>query len=257
MGVENITAQSLDASAETAQNLTSAAHTVSADSMSILSLISEASFTVQLVMLMLFLASLVSWSIIFSKFFALRRERRLTKEFEEEFWAGGSMQSLYNDWGSKSDKASGMSEIFVAGYREYQRLSERGYASNNDLLSAVERAMRVELSREIDHLESQIPFLATVGSTSPYVGLFGTVWGIMNSFRALGASTQQATVASVAPGIAEALIATAMGLFAAIPAVIAYNRFSYHVEKLVAQYEIFMEEFVSIVNRQLKIDDED
>ena len=116
--------------------------------------------------------------------------------------------------------------------------------------------MRVELSREIDHLESQIPFLATVGSTSPYVGLFGTVWGIMNSFRALGMSTKQATVSSVAPGIAEALIATAMGLFAAIPAVIAYNRFSYHVEKLIGQYEIFMEEFISIVNRQLTIDDD-
>ena len=113
--------------------------------------------------------------------------------------------------------------------------------------------MRVELSREIDHLESQIPFLATVGSTSPYIGLFGTVWGIMNSFIALGASTQQATVASVAPGIAEALIATAMGLFAAIPAVIAYNRFSHHVERLVGQYEIFMEEFISIVNRQLVV----
>lgn len=236
------------------ENITAAAHTVTPESMSILSLITEASLTVQLVMLMLFLASIVSWSIIFSKFQALRRERRLTKEFEEEFWAGGSMQSLYNDWGAQNVKASGMSEIFVAGYREFQRLSERGYASNNDLLDAVQRAMRVELSREIDHLESQIPFLATVGSTSPYVGLFGTVWGIMNSFRALGASTQQATVASVAPGIAEALIATAMGLFAAIPAVIAYNRFSYHVEKLVAQYEIFMEEFISIVNRQLKIE---
>ena len=146
-----------------------------------------------------------------------------------------------------------MSEIFVAGYREFERLSERGYANNNDLLDAVQRAMRVELSREIDHLESQIPFLATVGSTSPYIGLFGTVWGIMNSFIALGASTQQATVASVAPGIAEALIATAMGLFAAIPAVIAYNRFSHHVERLVGQYEIFMEEFISIVNRQLVV----
>jgi len=145
-----------------------------------------------------------------------------------------------------------MSEIFVAGYREFQRLSEGGgYTNTNDLLDGVQRAMRVELGREIEHLESQIPFLATVGSTSPYVGLFGTVWGIMNSFRALGLSTQQATVSSVAPGIAEALIATAMGLFAAIPAVIAYNRFSHDVERLVGQYEIFMEEFVSIVNRQL------
>jgi biopolymer transport protein TolQ len=226
----------------------------SADSMSIISLITEASLTVQLVMLLLFLASIVSWSIIFSKFLLLRRERALTNQFEREFWSGGSMQALFNQWGAETKRASGMSEIFVAGYREYQRLSESGYANNNDLLDAVARAMRVELSREIDHLEAQIPFLATVGSTSPYVGLFGTVWGIMNSFRALGLSTQQATVASVAPGIAEALIATAMGLFAAIPAVIAYNRFSHEVEKLVGKYEIFMEEFISIVNRQLSAD---
>ena len=218
------------------------------DSMSILSLVLEASITVQLVMLMLVLASVVSWSIIFSKSRVLR-----TKKFEDQFWAGGSMRKLYTHCGTETKHASGMSEIFVAGYREYQRLSERGYANNNDLLDAVQRAMRVELSREIDHLESQIPTLATIGSTSPYVGLFGTVWGIMNSFRALGLSTEQATVASVAPGIAEALVATAMGLFAAIPAVIAYNRYNTQVEKLIAQYEIFMEEFISIINRQLTI----
>ena len=161
------------------------------------------------------------------------------------------MQSLFSQYQNNESEQSGMSEIFVAGYREYQRLSERGQVANHDMLDAVQRAMRVELSREIDYLEAQIPFLATVGSTSPYVGLFGTVWGIMNSFRALGTQTSQATVASVAPGIAEALIATAMGLFAAIPAVIAYNRFSVRVEKLVGRYEVFMEEFVSIVNRQL------
>lgn len=224
------------------------------DSMSIISLITEASLTVQLVMLLLFVASLVSWSIIFSKSLALRREKALTAEFEREFWAGGSMEALYNKWSGETTRSSGMSEIFVSGYKEFKRLSERGYANNNDLLSAVQRSMRVELSREIEHLEAQIPFLATVGSTSPYVGLFGTVWGIMNSFRALGLSTQQATVSSVAPGIAEALIATAMGLFAAIPAVIAYNRFSHQVERLVGQYEIFMEEFVSIVNRQLVVE---
>jgi len=257
MGDENIAAQPLVEGLEqagAAENLAAAAQAASADNMSIISLISEASLTVQLVMLLLFLASLFSWQIIFSKFLSLRKERALTKEFEQEFWSGGSMQNLYNHWGAETQKASGMSEIFVAGYREYQRLTERGFANNNDLLDAVQRAMRVELSREIEHLESQIPFLATVGSTSPYVGLFGTVWGIMNSFRALGLSTQQATVASVAPGIAEALIATAMGLFAAIPAVIAYNRYSYHVEKLVGQYEIFMEEFISIVNRQMVIE---
>jgi biopolymer transport protein TolQ len=241
----------LAAAVETAEQVAS---THGADSMSIISLITEASLTVQLVMLLLLLASLFSWSIIFSKFFSLRKERRITAKFEKEFWAGGSMVKLYNKWGADTKNASGMSDIFVAGYREYERLSERGYANNNDLLDGVQRAMRVELAREIDHLESQIPFLATVGSTSPYVGLFGTVWGIMNSFRALGLSTQQATVASVAPGIAEALIATAMGLFAAIPAVIAYNRYSHQVERLVGQYEIFMEEFVSIINRQLVIE---
>ena len=250
MGEDNIAAEPLVSSALDRVTQVS----VNTDQMSILSLITEASLTVQLVMLLLFLASLYSWSIIFSKFFSLRREHKLTDQFEREFWAGGTMQSLFNKWGAETKKASGMSEIFVAGYREFQRLSERGYANNNDLLDAVQRAMRVELSREIDHLEAQIPFLATVGSTSPYVGLFGTVWGIMNSFRSLGLSTQQATVASVAPGIAEALIATAMGLLAAIPAVIAYNRFSNRVEKLVGRYEIFMEEFVSIVNRQLAIE---
>jgi biopolymer transport protein TolQ len=254
MGVKNLAAEPLVPGAEQADNLAIAAHAVAADNMSIISLIAEASLTVQFVMLMLFVASMVSWSIIFSKSTSLRKERILTKQFEEEFWSGGSMQLLYNQWGAETNKASGMSEIFIAGYREYQRLTARGYANNNDLLDAVQRAMRVELSREIDHLESQIPFLATVGSTSPYVGLFGTVWGIMNSFISLGSSTQQATIASVAPGIAEALIATAMGLFAAIPAVIAYNRFSHNVEKLVASYEIFMEEFISIVNRQLTIE---
>ena len=219
MGDDSIASEALGAAANLSIE-TAATH----GDMSIISLISEASLTVQLVMLLLFLASMVSWSIIFSKFFSLGRERRLTKAFEYEFWSGGSMQGLYNKWGGNNKNSSGMAVIFVAGYQEYERLSERGYASNNDLLDAVQRAMRVELSREIDHLESQIPFLATVGSTSPYVGLFGTVWGIMNSFRALGLSTEQATVSSVAPGIAEALIATAMGLFAAIPAVIAYNR---------------------------------
>ena len=240
--------------AESTATPLAAATAHSGDAMSIMSLIADASLTVQLVMLLLLLASVFSWAVIVSKYLSLRKERNLTKRFEKEFWSGGSMQSLYNQYSGDRHKSTGMSEIFVAGYREYQRLNERGYASNKDLLDAVQRAMRVELNREIDHLEAQIPFLATVGSTSPYVGLFGTVWGIMNSFRALGLQTQQATVASVAPGIAEALIATAMGLFAAIPAVIAYNRFSVQVEKLIGQYEIFMEEFISIVNRQLTVE---
>lgn len=248
MPTEDQVLQAEPLSTAVAQTATHAAQ----DSMSIISLVSEASLTVQLVMLLLLLASLASWSIIFSKALMLRREKALTDKFEREFWAGGSMEALFNKWSADVTRSSGMSEIFVSGYREFQRLSERGYTNNNDLLSAVQRSMRVELSREIEHLEAQIPFLATVGSTSPYVGLFGTVWGIMNSFRALGLSTQQATVSSVAPGIAEALIATAMGLFAAIPAVIAYNRFSHQVERLIGQSEIFMEEFISIVNRQLK-----
>jgi len=233
-----------------------APETTGAHDMSILSLISDASVTVQLVMLLLLLASVVSWAIIVHKAMVLRKERALTDKFEAEFWSGGSMEQLYERWAPESKDSSGMSDIFVAGYSEYTRLTERGYANSADLLDAVQRSMRVELNREIEYLESQIPFLATVGSTSPYIGLFGTVWGIMNSFRALGLSTKQATVASVAPGIAEALIATAMGLFAAIPAVMAYNRFSHQVEKLVGQYEIFMEEFISIVNRQLVIENE-
>ena len=142
-----------------------------------------------------------------------------------------------------------MAAIFVAGYREFTRLSKKGVVDRTDMLDGVHRAMRVAMNREVDELETHLSFLATVGSTSPYIGLFGTVWGIMNSFRSLGVA-QQATIASVAPGIAEALIATAMGLFAAIPAVIAYNRFSNHVERLVSRYETFTEEFVSIVNRQ-------
>ena len=219
-------------------------------SMSITSLVLDASWVVQAVMIILLLASVFSWIIIFSKWMVLKREQRLSDRFEKDFWAGGSMDQLYNNWGARKDSA-GMSDIFVAGYREYLRLMQTGYVNSNDMLDAVGRAMRVELGREIDHLEAQIPFLATVGSISPYVGLFGTVWGIMNSFLALGQSTQQSTINSVAPGIAEALIATAMGLLAAIPAVIAYNRFSHQVEKLVGRYEIFSEEFLSIINRQL------
>lgn len=255
LAAQALQSEPLNATGDGTANAAQAVAAHVGENMSIISLIMEASLTVQLVMLMLFLASLFSWSIIFSKTKSLHSERKLTAEFEREFWSGNSMHNLFNKWGAETKKSSGMSEIFVAGYREYQRLNERGYANNNDLLDAVQRAMRVELGREIDHLESQIPFLATVGSTSPYVGLFGTVWGIMNSFISLGSSTQQATIASVAPGIAEALIATAMGLFAAIPAVIAYNRFTYHVERLVGQYEVFMEEFVSIVNRQLTMEE--
>jgi biopolymer transport protein TolQ len=225
-----------------------------AHSMSVLSLILDASWVVQVVMLILILALFMTCYIIVLKWRALGRESRLARKFEKEFWAGGSMEKLYENWGANNANNCGMSELFTAGYREYLRLLQTGFVNKNDVLDAVNRAMKVELGREIDHLESHIPFLATVGSISPYIGLFGTVIGIMNSFIGLGQSTQQATIASVAPGIAEALIATAMGLMAAIPAVVAYNRYSHDVERLIGQYEIFTEEFLSIVNRQISTD---
>jgi len=223
-------------------------------SMTIMGLILEASWVVQLVMLILMLALFLTCYIIVLKWRSLGREAKLAKQFEKEFWSGGSMEKLYEKWGPGNKKSCGMSELFTAGYREYLRLLQTGFVNSNDVLDAVNRAMRVELGREIDNLESHIPFLATVGSISPYIGLFGTVIGIMNSFIGLGQSTDQATIQTVAPGIAEALIATAMGLMAAIPAVVAYNRYSHNVERLVGQYEIFTEEFLSIVNRQIVSD---
>ena len=219
------------------------------DSISMLSLITQASLLVQLVMLSLLLASIVSWAMIFSKHYRLKNALKIADEFEEDFWSGGDMTTLFQQWSGRRNDTEGMAAIFVAGYREFTRLSKKGAVDRADMLDAVQRAMRVALNREVDELETNLSYLATVGSTSPYVGLFGTVWGIMNSFRSLGVA-QQATIASVAPGIAEALVATAMGLFAAIPAVIAYNRFSNHVERLVSRYETFTEEFISIVNRQ-------
>jgi biopolymer transport protein TolQ len=219
------------------------------DSISLLSLIAEASLLVQLVMLSLLVASIVSWAMIFSKHYRLKGALKIADEFEDDFWSGGDMTTLYQQWTGRRNDAQGMAAIFVAGYREFTRLSKKGAVDRADMLDAVQRAMRVALNREVDELETNLSYLATVGSTSPYVGLFGTVWGIMNSFRSLGAA-QQSTIASVAPGIAEALVATAMGLFAAIPAVIAYNQFSNHVERLISRYETFAEEFISIVNRQ-------
>jgi biopolymer transport protein TolQ len=220
-----------------------------AGGLSIFGLIFDASLTVQIVMLVLFLASAVSLYYIGVKYRVLRQEAALADQFEDEFWSGGSMEQLNDNWSRRGHHVSGMAGIFMSGYKELNRIV-RADGSNASAMDAVHRAMRVELGREIDHLEAHLSFLATVGSTSPYIGLFGTVWGIMNSFLALGISDQQATIATVAPGIAEALIATAMGLFAAIPAVIAYNRFSHLVERLVGRYELFIEEFLSIVNRQ-------
>ncbi len=220
------------------------------DSMSVFSLVADASVLVQLVMLSLLLASFISWVMIFLKWFQGRAARRAADRFDEKFWSGISLDKLYTDLNRKDVQSTGIESIFLAGFREFRRQQKR--PNHTDMLEAVQRAMRVALTEEIDYLEHHLSFLATVGSTSPYVGLFGTVWGIMNSFRALG-TVQQATIAQVAPGIAEALIATAMGLFAAIPAVIAYNRYSNNVERLVTRYEIFVEEFSSIVHRQVAI----
>jgi biopolymer transport protein TolQ len=217
---------------------------------SIIHLVLNASFIVQLVMLLLLAASVMSWALIFKKSSYIKRLEKNANEFEDDFWSVGDMNRLHNDWGGSEDSVDGMAAIFVAGYREYNRLAKKGDVARSEMLDGVHRAMRVVLNREIDEIETHLPFLATVGSTAPYVGLFGTVWGIMNSFRSLGAM-KQVTIATVAPGISEALVATAMGLFAAIPAVIAYNRLATSAERLGSKYEIFMEEFLSIINRQI------
>lgn len=220
----------------------------SPDGVALLTLIRTASLPVQIVIALLLLASVISWTMIFRKWFALRAAYRAADRFENKFWSGGNVNQMFGEFGKKGTP-TGMENLFVEGFREFKRLAGQPNIDPPAILEGVQRAMRVALSREIDDLEMHLPFLATVGSTSPYVGLFGTVWGIMNSFRSLG-SISQPTIAHVAPGIAEALIATAIGLFAAIPAVIAYNRYSSQVERLVTRYEIFMEEFAAILNRQ-------
>lgn len=216
----------------------------------ILELITNASLLVQLVMLILVLASLSSCVVMLRKRRTLRLSRKAADVFEERFWSGADLSKLYHGI-SRGDKARvGIERIFEAGYEEYLRLRQERRVSTDNILPGVQRAMRVALTRETERLEQHLNFLATVGSTSPYIGLFGTVWGIMSSFRALG-TAQQATIASVAPGISEALIATAMGLLAAIPAVIAYNRFSDQVERLETRYDNFREEFTALLERQI------
>ena len=217
--------------------------------LSILHLFLNASFLVQLVMLALLVASIAAWTIIFRKRRELNDAQLGLKIFEDSFWSGSSLADLYQQLSKDTVKKSGAAAIFVAGFKEYLKLRQKTGISSAELLEGTRRSMRVALNREIDALEMQLPFLATVGSTSPYVGLFGTVWGIMNSFRALG-NVNQATLAMVAPGIAEALIATAMGLFAAIPAVIGYNRYISVVERLSNEYDNFLEEFSVILQRQ-------
>jgi len=220
--------------------------------LSILELIRNASVLVQLVMATLLLASLVSWRYIFQKWLAFRRARNAADHFEDQFWSGKDLVSIFNRINEQGPEPAGMERIFHAGFREFAKLRGQSGIDPGVVLEGTQRAMRVSLNREMDLLEGHLSFLATVGSTSPYIGLFGTVWGIMNSFRALG-NVNQATLALVAPGIAEALIATAMGLFAAIPAVIAYNRFAHDVERLHNRYDTFMEEFYAILQRQVHV----
>lgn len=226
-----------------------------AEQMSMWYLISSASVLVQLVMLSLVLASIISWVMIFQRSAAIRASRRAADEFEDRFWSGVDLSKLYREVTSTPDPDSGLEQVFRAGFKEFSRMRQQPGVNPGAVMDAVQRAMRVAVSREEERLEQHLPFLATVGSTSPYVGLFGTVWGIMNSFRGL-ASAQQATLATVAPGIAEALIATAMGLFAAIPAVIAYNRFAARSETLLSRYETFADEFSSILHRRVHASDE-
>ena len=221
------------------------------DGLSILELILGASLPVQAVMVLLLLASIASWIIIFRKRQVLGDAYRHANRFEERFWSGADLAELFQE--VSGGKARGLEAIFEAGFREFARLRQaKRRADPNRLLQGADRAMRVALTREQDYLDNHLSFLATVGSTSPYVGLFGTVWGIMISFQAL-ASVNQATIAMVAPGISEALIATAMGLFAAIPAVIAYNRFSNQVDRLTIRYDNFKEEFSTILQRQAEM----
>ena len=215
---------------------------------SLLSLILGASWPVQMVMLLLLGASVTSWYMIERKRTAFKRWNNVADEFEDQFWSWGEMKVIYRYWVGQREP-EGIANIFLAGFREFNRLAKKQNVHRSDMVDGVHRSMRVALSREMVSIEQHLPFLATVGSISPYVGLFGTVWGIMHSFQSLS-GMQQVTIATVAPGIAEALIATAMGLFAAIPAVIAYNKFANTAERLSGRYEVFIEEFLSIVNRQ-------
>jgi len=215
--------------------------------LSIIRLIAEATLPVQIVIGLLSLASLVSWAIIFRKRLVIGRARRESDQFEQNFWSGGDLSQLYRGIESRGN-ATGMSSIFEFGFREFARLRQQGGIPSDQILEGARRAMQVARLKEIDRLEHSLATLATVGSTSPYVGLFGTVWGIMNAFTGLG-NVQQATLAMVAPGISEALVATAIGLFAAIPAVIGFNRFADQVGRLEVRYEAFMEEFSTILQR--------
>jgi biopolymer transport protein TolQ len=220
--------------------------------LSVWHLVVNASLTVQAVMLMLFLASMISWFMIVQRGFYFRAIARAMNQFEQQFWSGIDLSQLFRKGTAKTESGStlvGMESIFRAGFKEFSRLRQQPGVELDAVMEGAQRAMRVAASREEEQLDKHLPFLATVGSTSPYVGLFGTVWGIMTSFQSLATMTQ-ATLATVAPGISEALVATAMGLFAAIPAVVAYNRYSARVDILLNKYDTFSDEFYSILHRQ-------
>ncbi len=218
--------------------------------LSILQLVLNASWVVQLVMLLLVVVSIASWAAIFRKLFTLKRVNSLNDDFEREFWSGTSLNDLLAAAAQNAKLAGPMERIFASGMREYHKLRERRIVDAGTLLDGARRAMRASYQRELDAVETNLSFLASVGSVSPYVGLFGTVWGIMHAFIGL-ASLQSVTLATVAPGIAEALVATAIGLFAAIPAVVAYNRFAHDIDRVAIKLETFIEEFSNILQRNL------
>jgi len=216
--------------------------------LSFISLIFEASIIVQLVLLLLLIASIASWAIILRKRRVLKKAESGSDSFESEFWSGGDLTGIYREITTGGESPTDMAGVFEAGFRSFRRLTQQPGLTAGQIVEGAQRSMRVAQMREMDRLEQSLATLATIGSTSPYVGLFGTVWGIMNTFTALG-NVKSATLAMVAPGIAEALIATAMGLFAAIPAVIAYNRYADKVGRLEVRYDTFAEEFSTILQR--------
>lgn len=212
-------------------------------------LIVNASIVVKVVIVLLLVVSFMSWMFIFQKWFAIRRSVAQTEKFEREFWSGNDLNTLYQGAVNHRHSIGSLERVFEAGFREFAKLRGQRGTEPTDMVDGARRAMRATFQREMDFIERHLAFLASTGSVSPYVGLFGTVWGIMHAFRSL-ANVQQATLAQVAPGIAEALVATAIGLFAAIPAVVAYNRYSHDIERLANRFESFMEEFSNILHRQ-------
>ncbi len=217
--------------------------------MSVKDLILEATLPVQGVMVILLIMSIASWAVMIAKSYELKKAKKLAKDFDDLFWHTPELTSLYNQVIAGLESDSGNARIFEAGFKEFIKLKKQGVTDATDLVSGTQRAMKVAFSKEVEIIENRIPLLATVGSSAPYIGLFGTVWGVMHAFSALG-SMQNATLAAIAPGISEALIATAIGLFVAIPAVIAYNRLSVKGDKLITQYENFAEGFLTIIQRQ-------